>query len=83
MVGNKVACRRKDFACIESPPDADVYTLYRNSVLDPTRRLHIATLDAAEGAEYNTENCNLAANLLKRQGGVTTGFWCESGCYRE
>lgn len=63
--------------------DEEVYTLYRNSVLDPTMRLHVATFDGADGKAYNAENCNVAANLFQSQDGVQTRFWCEPGRYQK
>ena len=63
--------------------DSAVYTLYRNSVLDASMRLHVATFDSRDGRDYNAENCNLAANLFQRQDGVQTRFWCEPGRYRD
>jgi hypothetical protein len=63
--------------------DSEVYTLYRNSLLDPTMRLQIATFDASDGKDYNAENCNVAANLFQAQDGVQTRFWCEQGRYRK
>ena len=62
--------------------DEDVYTLYRNSPLDGSMRIHVASFDTAEGAGYNSENCNLAADLFSRQDGVLSRFWCEKGRYR-
>jgi hypothetical protein len=59
----------------------DVYTLYRNSVLDPAMRIHVATFDTGDGREYNDENCNLAADLFQHQDGLKTRFWCELGRY--
>lgn len=67
-----------------SAPSGDVYTLYRNSLLDTTMRIHIATFDAREsGQTYNQENCMLAAELFSRQQGVKTKFWCEKGGYKK
>jgi len=63
--------------------DDEVYTLYRNSVLDASMRLHVATFDSADGQEYNAENCNVAADLFQRQDGVQTRFWCEPGRYHK
>ncbi len=62
---------------------ASTFTLYRNSPLDPSMRLHVATFDAAEGEQYNRENCNTAADLFSRQTGVRTRFWCEAGRFRK
>ncbi len=61
---------------------ASTFTLYRNSPIDPSMRLHVATFDAADGEQYNRENCNLAADLFSRQAGVKTRFWCETGRFR-
>jgi hypothetical protein len=63
--------------------DGGAYTLYRSSVLDPGMRLHVATFDAADGEQYNGENCSLAADLLQHQDGVKVRFWCEKGHYRK
>lgn len=57
------------------------YSLYRGSVAG-NFRIHIATSDADQNEEYNRENCQLAADLFKRQPGVTVKFWCEKGRYR-
>lgn len=63
--------------------DGDVFTLYRNSVLDPSMRIHVATFDTADGKDYNAENCNLAADLFQKQDGVETRFWCEPGRFHQ
>lgn len=63
--------------------DTGTFTLYRNSVLDPSMRLHVATFDAADGRAYNAENCNTAADLFSRQPGVRTRFWCEAGRFKK
>ena len=57
------------------------YTLYRSSVTVPMR-VHVASFDAVEGAEYNNENCKLAASLFQNQPGTKVKFWCEKGMYR-
>lgn len=63
--------------------DAEIYTLYRNSVLDVTMRVHVGTFDSDNGRGYNAENCAVAADLFQRQDGVKTRFWCEPGRYRK
>lgn len=68
-------------ACAQE--DSAVYTLYRNSVVDVTMRIHVATFDSADGQEYNAENCFGAADLFERQDGVQVKFWCEQGRYRK
>ena len=66
-------------ACNQS----DTYTLYRNSVLDETMRLHVATFDSKDGDKYNQENCDIAKDLFQRQDGVITKFWCEKGIFKK
>jgi hypothetical protein len=63
--------------------DSDIYTLYRNSALDASMRIHAATFDSIDGSRYNAENCNLAADLFQRQEGVKTRFWCEKGRFHK
>ncbi len=53
------------------------FLLYRNSLIDSSLKIHIASFDTNEGAEYNAENCWLAADLFQNQPGVSTRFWCE------
>lgn len=58
-------------------------TLYRNSALDSTMRIHVATFDVDEvNPTYNSENCQIAALLFKEQKGVVVRYWCEPGRYR-
>lgn len=59
------------------------YTLYRNSVVDPAMRIHVATFDAAEKEAYNIDNCDTAKGLFQRQSGVSVRFWCEKGRYKK
>jgi hypothetical protein len=61
----------------------DTYTLYRNSPVDPTMRLHVATFDAAEPNGYNQGNCAQAEKLFIAQPGVTAKFWCEKGRFKK
>jgi len=63
--------------------EQNAFTLYRNSVLDSTMRIHFATFDADESADYNAENCLLTADLVRRQPGVRVMYWCEPGYYRQ
>ncbi len=62
---------------------SEVYTLYANSLLDVSQRNHVATFDSESGSEYNRENCNVAADLLRRQLAVSTRFWCEAGRFKK
>ncbi len=57
----------------------NVYTLYRTSPLDQKSRIHVATFDAKEGEDYNSENCQTVADLFQGQMGVRVKFWCERG----
>ncbi|MEN3975200.1 hypothetical protein [Emcibacter sp. SYSU 3D8] len=72
----------------------DVVTLYRNSPLANDLRIHWATFDAAEGADYNLGSCEMAAKILNanleasakaegKQPFPNVGFWCEPGGYSE
>jgi hypothetical protein len=68
------------------PPRVDVkyvYTLYRSSAVvgGKTWRLHVATFDAVEGAEYNRGNCEIAKRLFQAQPGITVEYWCERGYF--
>lgn len=78
-------------ACSEER--AATVTLYRNSALDASMRVHWATFDADDKGGYNLNNCLMAARLLnanvtasaKAQGMQRDrflGFWCEPGNYR-
>ena len=59
------------------------YSLYRNSVMDETARIHVGTFDSSDGDKYNQSNCDIAAKLFQQQEGVKTKFWCEKGKYRK
>lgn len=75
--------------CTASPNGAES-TLYRNSSLNRSIRVHFATFDAGSRPEPNRQNCEMAARLLNaninrlndgRPTGI--GFWCEAGLYAE
>ncbi len=79
-------------ACTDQSGTA--YTLYRNSFLSPSLRIHWATFDADDKGGYNMNNCLMAARLLnanvtasaKSEGkrrNPAIGFWCEPGLYKE
>jgi hypothetical protein len=55
------------------------YLLFRSSLVDPVARIYIASFDAEDGESYNAENCALVADLIQRQPGTKTRFWCEPG----
>jgi len=82
--------------CTSSQESGGAYTLIRSSVADqmlegkldpnnkePPLRIHVATFDAAEGAKYNAENCEIARDLFESQPGVTVRYWCEKGRYQK
>ena len=62
-------------------PHGQVYTLYRNSVTNPSMRIHVATFDAQEAAVYNLGNAEQARSLFQAQPGVVVKFWWEKGRY--
>lgn len=59
------------------------FTLYRNSVTDERMRIHVATFDAVESADYNYENCKQAQALFQAQPDVNVKFWCEKGAFKK
>ncbi|GAB6197614.1 hypothetical protein [Lysobacter xanthus] len=69
--------------CSSRAGGADTYTLYRSSLAMGVKRVHVASFDAADGDEYNGDNCQLAAQLFQGQAGVETKFWCEKGAYHQ
>ena len=64
-------------------PDDQIYTLYRNSVLDPSVRAHVATFDSSDGETYNLENCQQTQALIMAQKGEPKKFWCEKGRFKK
>jgi hypothetical protein len=73
--------------CLAGCDDA-TYTLYRNSIVDPNARYHVATFDAAEAEKYIQENCQLlksyfrSSQELRRDFGVR-GESSEGRCFLE
>lgn len=63
--------------------DGQIFTLYRNSIIDENMRIHVATFDASEKEEYNRGNCEQAQLLFQNQPGVKTKFWCEKGRFKK
>jgi hypothetical protein len=61
---------------------ADRYPAITSPVI-PEARLHVATFDSGDGAQYNSENCQAARDLFQQQPGVQTTFWCEKGRFRQ
>jgi hypothetical protein len=72
----------------------ETYTLYRNSPLDPSLRVHFATFNSNNHGDYNSGNCMMAARLLNANSAASAkaegkpqdkeiGFWCEPGDYSE
>lgn len=81
--------------CNADSTSADTFTLYRNSGLDRSIRVHWATFDADESdRNYNRNNCEMAARLLNANVDASAeeegkprdqavGFWCEAGSYSD
>jgi hypothetical protein len=75
-----------------SSSEAEPETLYRNSQVDGSMRIHVATFDAENSnLHYNLLNCQMTSKVLnanveklnperKRQ---RVGFWCEKGTFEE
>ena len=51
-----------------------VFTLYRNSALDASIRMHVATYDTDQGSSHNRENCWTAQKPFQVLNGVAEGF---------
>ena len=66
-----------------SVSDDKVYTLYRNSPVSGSERVHVATFDADEDEVYNRVNCQIAEELFQKQPFVQVKYWCEKGRYRK
>ena len=62
---------------------SDTYTLYRSSVFDEFARIHVASFNTNQANPYNQGNCDIVKDLLQKQEGVKTKFWCEKGTYRK
>lgn len=80
--------------CGEQKGRSEPHTLYRNSPLDPSMRIHWASFDADDGGSYNEDNCRMAARLLNANMTASAaaeglephrgvGFWCERGGYEQ
>jgi hypothetical protein len=67
-------------ACDDDRRGGPVYTLYRSA--SENERVHIATFDAAEPAQYNRLNCEAARDLFAGKASGTIRFWCERGRFR-
>jgi hypothetical protein len=69
-------------------------TLYRNSPLDLSLRVHWATFDAPEDVNVNLDNCEMDARILNANASAfavksgkppdsPVGFWCEAGAFKK
>jgi hypothetical protein len=74
------------------------HTLYRNSPLGPSDRIHVATFDSADKGTprfdlvpFNQGNCEFVAKVLNenleriaasKNGKPDARFWCEPGRFR-
>jgi hypothetical protein len=74
------------------------YTLYRTGVdlsakvHDETLRIHVATFDSTNDANYNLANCEFAQELFNASqphhrgniyGSIKIKYWCEKGRFRK
>ncbi len=60
-----------------------IYTLYRAYFSNPNARTHVATFDASNGREYNSQNCQSTQYLYQQRAGGDAKYWCEFGPYRK
>lgn len=64
-----------------------IWSLYRNSPIDKTMRIHVATFDSIEAGSveanfsYNKENCETASKHFSGPASVSANYWCEQGRY--
>lgn len=65
-------------ACGSEPTDREVYTLYRTAIAG-NDMIHVATFDVSNGQSYNQENCQIVADLMQGQPGVTVAYVCRPG----
>ncbi|MEP6622692.1 MAG: hypothetical protein ABJE47_25445 [bacterium] len=70
-------------AVIACGGSGDTFTLYRNGVANDSLRIHVATFDAKESADYNHENCEQARELFQVQPATRSRYWCEKGRFKE
>lgn len=61
----------------------DIYTLYQATFKNPNARKHVATFDAADGRDYNYQNCHSTQYLYQQKFGADEKYWCEYGPYRK
>ena len=74
------------------------YTLYRTGIDLPTKthdetlRIHVATFDADQDANYNLANCEFAQELFNTNqphyrggiyGSTKIKYWCEKGHFKK
>lgn len=61
-----------------------IYTLYRDSNILNSARIHVATFDAVESnEEYNKINCLRARDLFAKQEVLSpVNWWCEKGYFQ-
>ncbi len=62
-----------------SDDQSPTYTLYRNSPIGVSMRIHWATFDAVDKGTFNEGNCQFAAKLLNQQAPDGVKWWCEKG----
>ncbi len=82
-----ISCRQSEVVTVKTEAnDAEVYTFYRNSLLDPAMRIHVSTYDSKEGGkanpDYNRAACEEAAQLFREMDATKKHWWCEKGKYR-
>lgn len=81
-------------AACSGPAEQETATLYRNSPMSYSTRVHWSTFDAVDRDGFNLSNCLMAAGLLNAnlnaaakaeglQRDERLGFWCEPGNYAE
>ncbi|WP_320677371.1 hypothetical protein [Prochlorococcus sp. MIT 1300] len=67
----------------QSKKENQVVTLYSDSPLFENTRVHVATFDAYQDLEYNSGNCEMAADLRMKEATSDIKYWCEEGYFKE
>lgn len=68
--------------CSETPK-SETFTLYRNSPIDRSLRIHVATFDAVDHEGYNLAVCGSVSDYYNEAPPMDARYWCESGRFQE
>ena len=73
--------------CVPNNLSDSSYTLYRDSPIDKTMRIHVATFDSKAGGDMNPDYsrvaCEETASMWQSNDSLRRNWWCEQGQYRK